>query len=65
MKFISVKLQTYSVQTTHLLYADFITDSFWEMFRKLVVLKEHFSKSLWCNSVLIKGGPAVHSTHFT
>ena len=34
------------------------------MFQKLLVLKEHFSKSLWCSIILIECGPAVHSLHF-
>ena len=42
MEFISVELETYSVQIPHY---------FRELFQKLVFLKEHFSKSLWCSIV--------------
>ena len=49
MEFISVNLQAYSVQIAHY---------FWKMFQKLVFLKEHFSKSLWCIIVLIECGLA-------
>ena len=49
MEFISVKLQAYSVQIAHY---------FRKFFQKLVFLKEHFSKSLWCSIVLIECGPA-------
>ena len=51
MEFVSVKLQAYSVQIAHY---------FQKMFQKLVFLKEHFSKSLWCSMVLIECSPAVH-----
>ena len=44
MEFISVKLQAYSVQIAHY---------FRKMFQKLVLLREYFSKSLWCSIVLI------------
>ena len=54
-EFISVKLQAYSVQIAHY---------FRKLFQKLVFLKEHFSKSLWCSIVLIECGPAVHIPHF-
>ena len=55
MEFISVKLQTYSVQIPHY---------FRESFQILVFLKEHFSKSLLCSIVQIKCSPAVHIPHF-
>ena len=45
MEFISVKLQAYSVQIAHY---------FWKIFQKLVFLKKHFSKSLWCSIILIE-----------
>ena len=64
MDFISVKLQTYSVQTAHLLKAELTTDYFWKMFQKLVVLKENFSKKLWYSSVLIECSTAVQILQF-
>ena len=39
IEFLSVKLQTYSVQTATLLEKELTTDSFWNMYRKLSVLK--------------------------
>ena len=55
VEFISVKLQAYSVQIAHYIR---------KLFQKLVFLKGHFSKSLWCSIVLIGCGPAVHIPHF-
>ena len=40
--FLSVKLQTYSVWTATLLLRELITDTFWNMYRKLAVLKTIF-----------------------
>ena len=39
MKFLLVKLQTYSVQTATLLKKELTTDFFWNMYRKLALLK--------------------------
>ena len=39
IEFLSVKLQTYSVQTATLVEKELTTDSFWNMCRKLSVLK--------------------------
>ena len=40
-EFLSVKLLTYSVQTATLLLRSLITDTFWNMHRKLAVLKNN------------------------
>ena len=45
MGFISVKLPVYSVQVAHY---------FQKLFQKVVFLKEHFSKSLWCSIIVIE-----------
>ena len=53
---ISVKLQACSVQIAHY---------FRKLFQKLVYLKEHFSKRLWCSIVLIECVPPVPKPELT
>ena len=63
--FVSVKLQPCSIQTATLLQTDLATYSFWNMYRKLAVLKRIFcEKTQWWTSVLIKLWPLIHSPQF-
>ena len=50
---VSVKLQTFSVQITTLLWKDFSIGSFWNTFRKPAALKEYFVRKFY-------GGPAFY-----
>ena len=40
MDFLSVKLQTYSVQNATLLLRELTADNFWNMYQKLAILKK-------------------------
>ena len=52
MEFLSVKLQVYSVQTATLLQNDLTTNSFWNMYRKLAILKKKKTSFLRKKSVV-------------
>ena len=63
-EFLSIKLQTYSVQTAALLLRQLITDTLWNMYRILAVLKNNILRKKSMVDQLVNKNHVVHSPQF-